>query len=277
MPTFRTLLLAAAFTAGMPALAMAQDRPDDQQHRGDHGNRGGDNGGQRGERGAPAAQPAPAPQAQPSHQASPPQQQQVPQAAPQNQRTQDFRGNRGAPQADPNANRGDRRDGRGGQQGNRGDQRPDQYRDNRGGQFAPGGQGGYRADQRPDQYRGGQFNQGRPGNRPDFRDGRGQGFAHDWRNDRRFDWRGYRDQHREIFRGQRYIAPQGWGYGYRRFDVGISIPPFFFGQQYWISDPWAYRLPPADGPYRWIRYYNDVLLVDLRSGVVVDSIPGFFW
>jgi hypothetical protein len=26
-----------------------------------------------------------------------------------------------------------------------------------------------------------------------------------------------------------------------------------------------------------VRYYNDVLLVDLRSGVIVDTIRGFFF
>jgi hypothetical protein len=36
-------------------------------------------------------------------------------------------------------------------------------------------------------------------------------------------------------------------------------------------------LPPAYGPYRWVRYYDDVLLVDIRSGYVVDMINNFFW
>ena len=46
---------------------------------------------------------------------------------------------------------------------------------------------------------------------------------------------------------------------------------------YWLNDPWQYRLPPAYGPYRWVRYYNDALLVDIYSGQVVDVIYGFFW
>jgi hypothetical protein len=28
---------------------------------------------------------------------------------------------------------------------------------------------------------------------------------------------------------------------------------------------------------RWIRYYNDALLVDVYTGEVVDAIRGFFW
>ena len=31
------------------------------------------------------------------------------------------------------------------------------------------------------------------------------------------------------------------------------------------------------GPYRWVRYYDDVLLVDVYSGEVVDVIYDFFW
>jgi hypothetical protein len=36
-------------------------------------------------------------------------------------------------------------------------------------------------------------------------------------------------------------------------------------------------LPAAYGSYRWVRYYDDVLLVDVRNGRVVDVIRDFFW
>ena len=48
-------------------------------------------------------------------------------------------------------------------------------------------------------------------------------------------------------------------------------------QRYWINDPYQYRLPYAPEGTRWIRYYNDVLLVDTWSGEVVDVIHDFFW
>jgi hypothetical protein len=63
-------------------------------------------------------------------------------------------------------------------------------------------------------------------------------------------WRKYREQNRNYFRPGRYHAP------YR-------------DQQY--------RLPAAYGSYRWVRYYDDVLLVDVRNGHVVDVIRDFFW
>lgn len=98
-----------------------------------------------------------------------------------------------------------------------------------------------------------------------------------WRQDRRYDWRGFRQQNRNLYRLPRYYAPRGYGYGYQRFDIGLTLSSILFAQNYWINDPWAYRLPPIDGPFRWVRYYNDALLVDLDSGEVVDIEYDIFW
>ncbi|WOK38105.1 RcnB family protein [Sphingomonas sp. C3-2] len=99
----------------------------------------------------------------------------------------------------------------------------------------------------------------------------------DWRNDRRYDWQRYRQDNRHVYRSGRYHVPYGWDYGYRRFNSGIYLDSMLFGSSYWIDDPWHYRLPPANGPYRWVRYFDDVLLVDIRNGYVVDTIYDFFW
>jgi Ni/Co efflux regulator RcnB len=53
--------------------------------------------------------------------------------------------------------------------------------------------------------------------------------------------------------------------------------PLFYSERYWINDPWQYRLPDVYGPYRWVRYYEDALLVDVTTGQVVDVIENFFW
>jgi hypothetical protein len=98
-----------------------------------------------------------------------------------------------------------------------------------------------------------------------------------WRNDRRYDWRGYRNLNRGLYRLPRYYAPSGWGYGYRRFGIGFTLNSILYSSQYWINDPFYYRLPAVDGPYRWVRYYNDALLVDIYSGEVVDTIYDIFW
>ncbi len=98
-----------------------------------------------------------------------------------------------------------------------------------------------------------------------------------WRRDDRYDWNRYRDRNRSLYRLPRYYAPQGWGYGYRRFGVGVRLNSFLFGSNYWINDPFYYRLPETWGPYRWVRYYNDAMLVDIRTGQVVDVEYDIFW
>lgn len=108
-------------------------------------------------------------------------------------------------------------------------------------------------------------------------DSRHDRWSNDWRKDRRYDWRNYRSHNRDYYRLPRYAHPYGYNYGYRRFSIGIFLDNLFYSDRYWINDPWDYRLPPAYGPYRWVRYYDDVLLVDLRNGRVVDVIYDFFW
>lgn len=107
--------------------------------------------------------------------------------------------------------------------------------------------------------------------------GRGGYWNRDWRRDRRYDWRDYRRANRAIYRLPRYYGPRGYYGGYRRFGIGFMLGAPLFAQDYWLNDPWAYRLPPVDGPYRWVRYYNDALLVDLDTGEVVDVEYDIFW
>ena len=73
------------------------------------------------------------------------------------------------------------------------------------------------------------------------------------------------------------MSPRGYNYGYRRFSIGVTLGSLLFSQNYWIDDPFFYRLPPAYGPYRWVRYYNDALLVDIYTGEVVDVEYDIFW
>jgi hypothetical protein len=107
-------------------------------------------------------------------------------------------------------------------------------------------------------------------------DNRGRGWDRGWRNDRRYDWYGWRARNRAFFNVGRYYPPvRGWNY--RRIGIGFTLGAPFFASSFWINDPWAYRLPPAYGQFRWVRYYGDVLLVDIYTGEVVDVINDFFW
>lgn len=105
---------------------------------------------------------------------------------------------------------------------------------------------------------------------------RGDRWSSNWRNDNRYDWRGHRNQYRNQYRPGRYYSPYR-GQSYNRISIGFSLGSGYYGSRYWINDPWQYRLPAAYGPYRWVRYYDDVLLVDVRNGRVVDVIREFFW
>jgi|CXWL01.1.fsa_nt_gi hypothetical protein len=104
----------------------------------------------------------------------------------------------------------------------------------------------------------------------------GRRWDRSWRSDRRYDWYDHRSRYRDQYSWGRYYSPyRNWDY--RRISIGFSLWPLFYSNQYWINDPWQYRLPEAYGPYRWVRYYDDALLVDVRSGEVVDVIDNFFW
>lgn len=72
-----------------------------------------------------------------------------------------------------------------------------------------------------------------------------------------------------------YYDPFGWSY--RRYPIGWRLWPSYYEVDYWLNDPWMYRLPPAYGPYRWVRYWDDALLVNIHTGQVVDVVHNFFW
>lgn len=172
-------------------------------------------------------------------------------------------------------------DGRGGARAGRGDN--GQWRGNanqRGneqlrGNDARGGGNGWRGNDGPgnhvrgDQWRGKDRRQDARGDRGSWNRG--------WRQDNRYDWNRRRQYDRNAFHLPRYYAPSGWNYGYRRFTIGITLKAGLFNRTYWIDDADYYGLPEAYGPYRWVRYYNDALLVDVYSGQVVDTVYDIFW
>lgn len=313
MKSFRLALLAAAVLAVAPAIAQ-NGNPDGNWRRGGDGVPRGDGGNRPAPPQAqiPQAQirPAPAPQANQPRPAAPAAQEQqrgnwgggaraMDQSGDQRARWAGNRAqwDRGNSQPAAEAGNPDRRD-RGswsprdgaalnrseGQQ--RGDARTNGQRDFGNAQWN-------RNDQRDRNDRNGQWNRdgrnvgGRHWDnnnnyRGDSRQWTGNRYGNNdhrpetgWRNDRRYDWRGWRDTHSDIFQRGRYYAPHG--YGYRSVYRGFLLEPFFYSSNYWLADPYEYRLPPVEWPYRWVRYYDDALLVDTTSGEVVDVIQSFFF
>lgn len=96
-----------------------------------------------------------------------------------------------------------------------------------------------------------------------------------WRSDRRYDWHNWRSRNRSLFRLGFYSDPFGWNY--RPYSIGWRMWPSYYSRNYWLNDPWQYRLPYAPPGYRWIRYWDDAILVDTWNGQVVDVIYNFFW
>lgn len=144
------------------------------------------------------------------------------------------------------------------------------YRDG----YRDGRQADTRSDRRDrrDSYRDGY----RDGRRADYRSGDYNRWDRRWRDNHRYDWNDYRRSNRSVYRIGRYYAPYR-NYYYSRIGIGFYLDSLFYTNRYWIADPWYYRLPPVYGPYRWVRYYDDVMLVNIYTGEVVDVIYDFFW
>ena len=102
-----------------------------------------------------------------------------------------------------------------------------------------------------------------------------QHWRHDWRSDHRYDWRNHRQRHGSLFHFGFYYDPFGWGY--QRYSIGSRLWPNYYRSSYWLNDPWQYRLPYAPPGTRWVRYYDDAVLVDMWDGQVIDVIYDFFW
>ena len=113
----------------------------------------------------------------------------------------------------------------------------------------------------------------RYGDRRDVREARQD--LRDARREAREDWRDYRRTHRSVYTMPRYMAPRG--YTYRAVRTGATLRPAFYGRSYWIADPYRYRLPVAGRNRQWIRYGDDVLLVNVRNGRVLAVHRDFFW
>jgi Ni/Co efflux regulator RcnB len=95
------------------------------------------------------------------------------------------------------------------------------------------------------------------------------------RRERREDWRDYRRTHRSVFTRPAYVAPRG--YRYRHVAVGATLNHRFWGPRYRISRYATYRLPYPGRNRMYVRYGNDVLLINARNGRVISVYDRFFY
>ncbi len=72
-----------------------------------------------------------------------------------------------------------------------------------------------------------------------------------------------------------YRAPGGWG-GYRRIGRGQMLPSYWLLDDFLIGDYLAWGIDAPPYGYRWVRYYDDAVLVDAQ-GRAWDSVGGIAW
>jgi Ni/Co efflux regulator RcnB len=108
----------------------------------------------------------------------------------------------------------------------------------------------------------------------DVRQGR-YNEAREDRNELREDWRAYRRTHRSLYNRSNYIAPRG--YRYRPVSVGVVLNRLFWGPNYRIGNYATYRLPYPGRHRAWVRYGNDVVLINTRNGRVITVYNDFFY
>jgi Ni/Co efflux regulator RcnB len=95
------------------------------------------------------------------------------------------------------------------------------------------------------------------------------------RRELREDWRSYRRANRGVYNRPDYAGPRG--HRYRPVSIGFRFEPAYYGQRYWVNDYARYRLPRPGPNRRWIRYGNDVVLINVRNGRVVQVYRNFYW
>lgn len=110
--------------------------------------------------------------------------------------------------------------------------------------------------------------------RQDLRDAQRHGDYRDVREQRK----DLRDAKRELREDRRdaYAAPyRDWRYTTLR--PGAQLRPGFYGQRYRITNYDRYRLRPVAANRQWIRYGNDLVLVNTRNGRVIEVLRDRYW
>jgi len=100
------------------------------------------------------------------------------------------------------------------------------------------------------------------------------------RDNRRHDFSNFRNYHQNFraphrFRAAPYRRPPG--YFARRWSWGQTLPVAFWARDYWLTDFYAYDLPPPPYGAIWVRVGDDALLIDQDSGEIIEVDYGVFY
>ena len=114
--------------------------------------------------------------------------------------------------------------------------------------------------------------------RRDYRDALRHGDRKDIReerreyNDARRDLRESRNDWRRDNRYRNYRAP----FRYQSFRVGTTLRPAYYAPAYRLNYDSRWGLPRANRNLAYVRHYDDLLLVNLRSGKVMRVYHNHF-
>ena len=76
-------------------------------------------------------------------------------------------------------------------------------------------------------------------------------------------------------RAPAFVWPHGWRHRY--WWHGDILPPLFLTSQFFFDNVGPLGLAPARPGLRWVRFGNDLLLVNVRTGRVEDVAYGVFF
>ena len=72
-----------------------------------------------------------------------------------------------------------------------------------------------------------------------------------------------------------FVYPRGWAY--RRWAVGAVLPPLFLVPAYYYAGWAALGLAAPQPGFQWVRYGPDLLLVNVTTGQVAETVYGAFY
>ena len=91
------------------------------------------------------------------------------------------------------------------------------------------------------------------------------------------DVRDNRQDHQRVVRDYNRANPwRAAPFRYTRFKAGARIQPSYYGSRYVVNDYQRFHWGRPGANERWVRHYDDALLVNTRSGRVVKVIYNAF-
>lgn len=90
------------------------------------------------------------------------------------------------------------------------------------------------------------------------------------------DVRDARQEYRSDARDYARAHPWKSSFKYQRFTAGARIQPAYYGRSYVISDYGRFRWAKPGVNQRWVRHYDDALLINTRTGRVVKVVNNAF-